>query len=277
MSRLALVLLALASGCYPWVGGRWDDYWVPDEAQLVGVASHSERLGGYWGDPTPSGKVWWGVLDEPRAGTSPMEIFAPDGPGCVRGSSDESVITDLLIDPGAETSKLRGPVDIEAPWKSNLVRFEAEVDDLPAGSWALEPLETTWVDTLEVTELFRLPSAVAFTGPQLSGQETAWATAADLNFAWNPDQGDADWVFLDLRLAGQQAGGYSTFEWVRCLADHADGELSISPALWSNFEQAELIYVYQGVIVETFQRVEERDFSASTVGLRQEVGILRAE
>ena len=277
MRRLSLVALGLAGGCYPWVGGSWDDYWVPDEVQLVAVASQVEHVGGYWSDPSPYGDVWLGWLEEPRAGSSVMEIFAPLGPGCTRGEVDESAITDLLGDPGAEAVFLRGPVDVELAWDASKTRLWSPVDDLPVGSWDLEQVQGTSAGDLSVLGLFSMPKAVAITGPELGGAEAAVASLDDLAFSWNPAGGDADWVFIEVRLASGGSSGYQSFEWATCLVPFDQGEVSFASALWDDIERAELVYVFQGVLNEGFERVVGGDFSASTAGLRRELGVLRIE
>jgi len=277
VKRLALVWLALAGGCYPWVGGRWDDYWVPDEVQLVGVATHVERVGGYWGDPSPTGDAWIGWLQQPRAGTSAMELFAPDGPGCARGELDESAVTDQLGDPGAEQAWLRGPRDYELTWDTTDQRFEGAIDDIPAGSWDLELHDSERAGVLDVVGLLSMPKAVAISGPDLGGMEIASGTLDDLAFAWTPSTVEADWVYNEARIADLGSSGYQSFEWVRCLGAPEEGELVISSALWNDTGRAEVVYVFPGVLDESFERVTGRDFSASVVGLRRELGMLHLE
>lgn len=275
MRPRALLALALCGGCYPWVGGRWADYSDPETVQLVGAAVTTERLGGYWADDSPEASIWWGWLGAPVEGMSALDMVAPGGPGCTRGEPSELVFTDLLADPGATVSLVRGPDDYELPFDDTALRFEAITDTLAAGSYSLDPVLSDDGGLLEADPLLSVPPGINFDSPPLAAQTVMDGTLDDLVFSWEPSTGAADWVFVEARISGLTSSGYSPYEWAVCIVPFEDGQLTVAPALWSDPDQAEAVYLFMGTIDERLEPVGDRDFSASTVGVRRSVGILR--
>ncbi len=275
MSRRALLVLLACGGCYPWVGGRWADYELSDEVQLVGAAVSTERLGGYWADPSPTAELWWGWLGAPEQGLSAMDMIAPGGPGCTRGEPSEAVLTDLLADPGATVSLVRGPQAYELPFDAGALRFEASTDTIPAGSYSLDPVQSDHAGVLEASPLLSMPPGINFEGPPVAAQTVMDGSLDGLEFSWDPSTAAADWVFVEARISGLTSTGYSPYEWAVCVVPFADGQLTVAPALWTDTGRADAVYLFMGTVDERLEPVGDRDISASTVGVRRSVGILR--
>ncbi len=275
MKAPALLVLVLCGGCYPWVDGRWEDYAMPDQVQVVGAAIQLERLGGYWGDTSPEGELWWGWLSEPQAGLSALDMLAPEGPGCARGAPDETLVTGLFEEPGASVSVLRGPEIYELPYDELEQRFALQVDEIATGSYDLDPVLSDAAGALEAHPFLSMPPGVPIDGPPLSGAVANEGTLEDLVFSWDASTQAADWFGVEARIAESSPAGYVAFEWVSCLVPFSDGELSIPTALWSDPDRAAAVYIFMGPVDERVEQVGDRDFTASTVGVRRSAGILR--
>ncbi len=273
--RALLPLLTLLGGCYPWIGGSWEDYWLADRIRLVGSASHTEPLGGYWSDPAPSGEVWWGWLPRHEPGLTALDMLAPAGAGCAPGRGDAAVVTSLLGDPGASVSTLRGPVNLELPFDPGTQRFVLSAPSLPAGDYELDPILSDHAGTLEAQPLLRMPGALAFTGPALNGAEPARVGLGDLVFSWDPAAEGVDWVFIEVGLAKSSGGsGLAAYEWATCLAPVDEGGVSFGTTLWNEPAQATGAYIWQASVSEVLVPVGAQELSASSVGSRRQVGIV---
>ncbi len=274
---LALLALALCGGCYPYIPGRWADYWLPDTVRVVGAAVHEERMGGYWSDPAPRGEIWWGWFDESQPGADALSMLSSDGPGCSRGEPDEAILTSLLGDPGAAAAVLRGPATFELDFDSGSMRFEADADDLPSGSYTLDPVLSDEAGILEAEPLFSVPGLVALEGPELGGVDPSVVSLDGLDFAWDAGAAVADWVHIEVRLSSLESSGYVPYEWATCLVPFSDGSVSFGPALWGDTARADAVYVIASTVDESLVRVGERSFAAHTIGVRRRLGILRIE
>ena len=275
MRRALCLCLALGGGCYPWVDGEWADYELTDEVQVVGSAVLTDRLGGYWAADVTEAEIWWGWLGAPEPDLFAPDMVAPAGAGCARGEPTEAVLTDLLADPGASVSQLRGAADLELPFDDLDLRFEAVADALPAGAYDLDPVLGAASGVLEAESLCMMPPGVGIEGPPLAGPTVADGTLDDLVFTWDPSTAAADWVMVEARVSGLTSSGYSPYEWAVCLVPFEDGELTVAPVLWSDTERAEAVYVFMGTLTESLEPVGDRGFWASTVSVRRSVGILR--
>lgn len=274
MSPRALVFLALCGGCYPWVGGRWEDYDMPDEVQVVASAVQLERLGGYWSDNSPVGELWWGWLGAPEPGLSALDMLAPEGPGCARGEPSEDVVTGLLADPGASISLLRGADIFELPFDEPSQRFELVVDDIPAGTYDLDSVSSDNAGILEAHPLLSMPPGVAVDGPPFSGQVPNTGSLDELVFSWDPATQAADWFWVEARIAGLTPMGFSPYEWVNCIVPFADGVLEVPPVLWTDTRRADAVYIFMGPVDERLEQIGDREFTVSSIGARRSAGIL---
>jgi hypothetical protein len=273
--RGALLCLALCAGCYPWVGGRWADYELPDEVQLVAVATQTEWLGGYWGDPPPEAELWIGWLPQPEPGTTALEVLSPEGAGCHRGEPSEASLTARLGEPGAASVTLLGPERYTLPWVGQRQRFELSTSLLPSGSYALEPVDTAHGGTLQADPLLALPPGVAVEGPPMSGQLVQSGALEDLIFTWEPATGAADWFFVEVRLSELGPTGFVPYEWVHCLVPFTEGVVEVPPVLWTDPGRGDAVYVFSGPVDESLGPVGERPIAASGFGLARSAGILR--
>jgi len=274
VKRLGLCALALCGGCYPWIGGGWDAWWEPEEVQIVGSATIWEPQGGYWGDPSPYGATWWGWLPEPDDTLLALDLVAASGQGCLPGRPDERAVTDRLADPGGSLSELTGPTHIQLAWLADRVRFHAITDQLPTATWDLEPIETEEGGTLQAEGFLAMPGAPRFTGPVLDGAGLATAGVQDLAFSWEPSETEADWAVIEVWLARSSPTGYQSYEWATCVVPWEDGAVAFAEALWSAPAQADAAYIFEGAARETFVRAGRRDFSATALGLRYQVGVV---
>jgi len=275
VSPRALLVVALCGGCYPWVGGTWDDYAMPDEVQIVGSAIHTERLGGYWSSNTPWGDLWWGWLGEPVPGLTALSLLAPEGPGCFRGQPNELVVTELLADPGATASVLRGPEVFELPYNGTQSRFVGRVDDIPGGTYDLDPVQSDNAGVLEAYPLLSMPPGVAIDGPPMSGPTVNTGSLDALTFTWDPATLAADWFWVQAGISSLSPTGYVPYEWVVCVVPFEDGELTVPTVLWTDSERADAVYIDMGPLDERLGQVGDRAFTASSVGVRRSSGILR--
>ncbi len=275
MRRTALALLALCGGCYPWLPGSWDDYAMPDQVQLFASAVHVEKLGGYWSDDTPEAELWWGWSEEPMQGVTALDMIAPGGPGCVRGEPSETVVTSLLIDPGAAASVLRGPDVFELPYNELRARFEAYTEDIGAGSYDLDPVQSDNAGVIEAYPLLSVPAGVPIEGPPLAGPIVNNGTLDGLNFTWDASNPTADWFLVEASISGLTSSGFVPYEWVVCLVPFGDGELSVPEVMWEDGARADAVYITMGTVDEIMVPVGDQDVAASGLGARLSQGILR--
>ena len=263
--RPTALLAALAGGCYPWIDGGWDAYWLPEEVGVVGVGVHEEPVGGYWTDTSSSAYAWWGRLSEASSSASALEFLSPAGLGCAATSRD------LERDPGRFTPLdtdqvvLSGPQELVLDYQADDRVFWAELEQLEVGSYALESFEDRHAGRFQVDPFLYLPRAAVIEGPELAGETVAMGNLSDLYFRWNPVEALADYVVVEAWLATTGDYGYHAYEYATCAVLWSDGELEIPPSTWEDRSQADAVYLFVGTAAETFSRVGQRDFSSLTM------------
>ena len=255
-----LPILALLSGCWPLIPGKWADYDVPAETQIVGEFNYYQKLGGYWDDTTAEGDVAWGWLDTPQVG---LQAVQPR-PGCELVAPDEPGDPLDFIDIGASEARMRsslGTIELEFEAPQNRFADTAlTADDVAAGaSWTLDNVDSD-EGTFFVSTFVVMPPRFAFEGFLLDGDIPDQVQREDYDVTWQPESG-AEWVLLKLQI---ERGG-SVVETARCYAEARDGAVTVPMDVWTQMDTAEGMYVDLGSSHETASKIEGV-YGASRIG-----------
>ncbi len=272
MSRLSPLFVLLLSGCWPMIPGKWADYDVPDETQIVGSFNYFQPLGGYWGDPTPNGAVAWGWLDTPQVGLQAVEPRV----GCeVVDPADAGDPLDF-VDIGATDARMRsslGTIDLAFSADAKLFyNQDLTEDDAGAGvSWTLDNIDSD-EGTFHVQTFVVMPPRLAFGGFSLEGDVPDSIARADYPVTWQAEPG-ADWVVLQLQLETSQ----SITETALCYAEVGDGAITVPQSIWSKMDTADGMYVYLGSSHETATKIEGVYGASRMASVWYQVGYVRFE
>ena len=278
MRAVSFVLFLASVGCYPALPGSWDDYYVPEDVQILAASLETSYAGSYWDDPSyTTSRLWWGWLAEPGPGWVGLDILAPEGIGCAPEREDFDTLLAQFEPPGAELSTVSGAEDLSLPFWSEAQIFYAEQDQLASGRYNLDSFETDDAGQLEAQGMLRHPDPPQLEGPPMDGDNVAFISLDELVFSWDPEDEAGDYVWIKLMPAVVDEGSYVAFESIVCLAHYADGELVIDEDVLSDPQGTEGIYIYRGLANETAVRVGLREVSAAGFSLSQQFGFVAVQ
>lgn len=278
MRAVLLAVVMGAVGCYPALPGSWDDYYVPEDVQILAVSLETSYAGSYWDDPSFStSRLWWGWLAESGPGWVGLDILAPGGMGCAPERDDFDTVLAAFEDPGAALSTVSGAQELDLPFWSEAQIFYAEQERLASGRYDLDSMDTDGAGSLEVQGMLRHPDPPQLEGPPMDGDSVAFISLDELVFTWDPEDEAGDYVWIKLMPAVVEEGSYVAFESIVCIAPYADGELVIEEDVLSDPQGTEGIYVYRGLANETAVRVGHRDVSAAGFSLSQQLGFVAVQ
>jgi hypothetical protein len=255
MLRLTPALLPafslVLSGCWPMIPGKWSDYDVPDETQIVGGLSYFEPQGGYWGDPDPSGNVAWGWLDTPQIG---LQAIEPDF-GCTNLEDLETGDPLDFADIGTTEARMRSPLGtVDFDYDTAATAFfqnALTADDVGAGvEWTLDNVDSD-EGVFFVQKFISMPTRLDFSGFIIDGDVPDSVSRGPFTLTWTPQAG-AQWVSVQLQLEQ----GSTITESAACMAEVRDGTLAIPEDIWDDLDEADGMYVLLGSTNETATKIE---------------------
>lgn len=252
------------------IPGKWADYDVPDETQIVGQFNYYQPIGSYWVDSDATGSVAWGWLDTPQVGLQAVEPTS----GCQLLDLDTPAESLDFIDIGVTEARMRSPLGtIELPFDAGQNRFVQDSlteDDVAAGAtWTLDNLESD-EGTFFVSKFVVIPPRFEFAGFELDGAVPDLVDREDYTITWEPESG-AESVLVDVYLIR----GSDVIEVATCYADARDRTLTIPVDLWTRLDDANEMQVHLGSGHETASKIEGVYGASRMAGVWYQVGAAR--
>lgn len=275
MQRLSLMAILGLAGCWPYISEPWDDHYLPDEVQLLGLITYDDLQGDYWSDPMNSGLAWWGWLDKPTTSYSTFDLLAAQE-GCTQVQADLTPILGLMADLQSPDSSIiqAGDKEMELSWSSSDLVY---VTDFKKNRWAndatyaLLPVDTGAEGELEQPELFQTPPNLEIEG-SYEFDLASWPTgkASELVFTWDPSLGDGDdWFYLEAYALNSDQ---EVLESVICMAPFKDGAIAMKANEYTT--SPAFFYVMWGPAWVTRTRLPDQDVSSETITLHRRVGFM---
>lgn len=275
MRKAALLLTLTLSGCWPYISGSWEDYYLPEDVQIVGTLRYYEYQGSYWDGDTTRGSVWWGWLDEPTTSVSGFDLVAASQ-GCTVTPVGTDGVLSLMGNPGADASFLAASngQSVELTWLSAEKVFFGEFTDsawATADVWDLAPVETGEQGKFGVQDFILLPPELEIeTTMDFGGSTWPVGSIGDLGFTWD-DVGDSEDQWFLVQAESVNAAG-NTLEVATCITELGRGELSVNADVFTTTPAA--WYVSYGPVSITHARVGSLDVASSISAAHVRVGYL---
>ncbi len=273
--RGSTLLLAsiLVSGCWPYLPGSWEDYTTPEETRILGRAHLDEPVGGYWQDTTPYGEIWWGWLDKPDTTLLALELVAPDGVGCVSGSSHFDDFVDMFGDPGADNASLTDPNGdtIDLAWNDTTGVFSTSIAELPIGQYQLDPLAGDEAGNVKVSTFMRVPKPADVDGVDLNEESPITIALSELDFYWNPADELAQYIIVTVVLVD---GSDTVIDTGTCASKYVNGDINFATSSWSNADNAVGAQITISTANEQWVEIGERGIASRVLAERREVGFV---
>ncbi|MFH1466981.1 MAG: hypothetical protein ABIO70_21540 [Pseudomonadota bacterium] len=279
MTRVVFALpLVLAAGCYPRIPGAWEDYWVPEKLGIIGVATNTQGVGGYWGDVDDYAEVWWGWVEGGTTSAAALDAYVPGG-GCVRNAPGAADLYPLFEDLGVSISQITGSEEHDLYWWEERGIFHQDPARLLPGSYDLAPLETPGYGTISAEGFLQVPSwpSESMSGPSLTGSQPATARLEDIQYTWASRRADFDLMILEVWLAWEDDGWFNTYEHVACVADGEDGRVALDVSRFHDPGLADGAYVFLGPANDTRVRLDERHIASNMLSWERHAGFLFLE
>ncbi len=273
-----LVIPLLLSGCYPYISGDWEDYaaggGAPNAVQILGQASQSTYVGGYWSGGGTEAELWWGWYPEADSNSEAIDILSFARVGCGQ-ETDPQWIYELFGDPGASSAVVAGfGGSWTLMWKGSQKIFHTTANELGWGTYSLAPLETVAAGTIEVEDFISVPAMVTVTGPEMRGGEVATVTTSDFEFNWSGAAADADYIGVNIWLINQVGNDWQWLENRICIVEASQGSISFEPGQWTMRGQADSALISIYTINESHQPIKGLSTSSRMLGVTEEIGFV---
>ncbi|MBN2797569.1 MAG: hypothetical protein JXX28_00320 [Deltaproteobacteria bacterium] len=272
-SLLPLALLPALAGCWPYLPGTWDDYYVPDDIQILGRMMRFEYVGSDLEDMAPATNIDAFWFQEPASDLSPIHLFATRPGECTTASFSWDLFLDRAGDPGAPRMLLSGPGGgIEIPWIASAKVFEGDLTegDYALGAhYALAELDGDDGD-LEIDDFAIAPGPLDFGGLDTVGGA---ASVQDMRLSWDWDgsRDDVDWVIL--QVYAMRNG--TILEAVTCSAPIEDQGIIVPTDLWTT--TPDYWQINRGTARVSKRRIGDTETSSAMLFARLEISLLDVE